>query len=542
MANRLNVLVGAALEQNVEKTLNAELKALEGKLNALSIKATFDGDFKQVIAGIQKAIDGIDFGKINTTSIDVAKNLSQVESAVNGISSAAKKTTKGIVDLKGEAKEFVETIKDADKDIVTKIKFDDGGQVSSGTVSYTDKSQISLLNQQTAATKKLESAVKSLANASSKLKDGNERKAYDIDSIKKYGNEMVELKKIINSQTASLEDVRKAALRLNALQIEIDTKVDLEDKFNKQWQSIQSKLDLKSIKLNSQYGDLFNENELRSYYDILTDINKELKQQQPNWSKIESLISQANNKASKFEVELSATAKQVKEIERETQLLDSSLGRFVQFYWFGEIFRAGKTAVTEMVQAVSTLDSSMVELKKVTDETEDTYDRFLDKSADKAKELGITMSDYVDSVTNFARMGYDFEESQVVAEVANVMQMVSENMTADEASEYLISTMAGFGIEAQNALGIVDALNNVSNNFSITTDGLGESLKRSSAAMSAANNTLEETLALTAAANEVIQNPETVGNALKTISMNFVALRSNAYRKTYLKRGMLNVA
>lgn len=542
MANRLSVLVGAALEQNVEKTLNAELKALEGKLNALSIKATFDGDFKQVIAGIQKAIDGIDFSKINATSADAAKNLSQVESTVNGISSAAKKTTKGIVDLNGEAKEFVETIKDADKDIVIKTKFDDSGQVSGGTVSYTDKSQVTLLNQRTAATKKLESAVKSLANASSKLKDVNERKAYDIDSIKKYGNEMVELKKIINSQTASLEDVRKAALRLNALQIEIDTKVDLEDKFNKQWQSIQSKLDLKSIKLNSQYGDLFNENELRSYYNILDDVNKELQQQQPNWSKIESLIAQANNKASKFEANLSATAKQVKEIERETQLLDSSLGRFVQFYWFGEIFRAEKTAVTEMVQAVSTLDSSMVELKKVSEETEDTYDRFLDKSADKAKELGITMSDYVDSVTNFARMGYDFEESQVVAEVANVMQMVSENMTADEASEYLISTMAGFGIEAQNALGIVDALNNVSNNLSITTDGLGESLKRSSAAMSAANNTLEETLALTAAANEVIQNPETVGNALKTISMNFVALRSNAYRKTYLKRGMLNAA
>lgn len=38
--------------------------------------------------------------------------------------------------------------------------------------------------------------------------------------------------------------------------------------------------------------------------------------------------------------------------------------------------------------------------------------------------------------------------------------------------------------------------------------------------MKAANNTLEETTALTIAANNVIQDPKTVGNALKTVSMN----------------------
>lgn len=71
---------------------------------------------------------------------------------------------------------------------------------------------------------------------------------------------------------------------------------------------------------------------------------------------------------------------------------------------------------------------------------------------------------------------------------------------------------------------------------------VGEALKRSSSAMVSANNDLNETVSLITAANIITQNPESVGNAIKTISMNFVALRSNAYRKTYLKRGMLNVA
>lgn len=48
---------------------------------------------------------------------------------------------------------------------------------------------------------------------------------------------------------------------------------------------------------------------------------------------------------------------------------------------------------------------------------------------------------------------------------------------------------------------------------------MGESLKRSSAAMKAANNDLNEVLALTVAANNVLQDPSVVGGALKTVSM-----------------------
>ena len=43
--------------------------------------------------------------------------------------------------------------------------------------------------------------------------------------------------------------------------------------------------------------------------------------------------------------------------------------------------------------------------------------------------------------------------------------------------------------------------------------------KRQASAMHAAGNTLDETIALTAAANTVVQDPEKVGTALKTVSM-----------------------
>lgn len=273
------------------------------------------------------------------------------------------------------------------------------------------------------------------------------------------------------------------------------------------------------INLRTQYGDTFNEAEFRKRRDLEKEIAEIIKTQGYNLDACRKVKAKLTSQSKDFKTELASSSKEIRHIRQEAELLNTSLGRFIQFYGFGELFRGIKTAATSMFEQIKLVDSAMVELKKVTEETDYAYEKFLDGAADKAKTLGVTMSDYVDSVTEFARMGETFGDSQVLAESANIMQMVSENLTAEQASQYLISTMKGFNLEAEKSMAIVDALNNVSNNFSITTDGLGEALKRSSASMASANNTLEETIALITTANEVTQNPEAVGNALKTVSM-----------------------
>ena len=62
-------------------------------------------------------------------------------------------------------------------------------------------------------------------------------------------------------------------------------------------------------------------------------------------------------------------------------------------------------------------------------------------------------------------------------------------------------------------------MNTIGNNYAISTSDLASSLTRSSAALVAAGNTMEEAVALTAAANTIIQDADSVGNALKTVSM-----------------------
>ena len=80
-----------------------------------------------------------------------------------------------------------------------------------------------------------------------------------------------------------------------------------------------------------------------------------------------------------------------------------------------------------------------------------------------------------------------------------------------EASESIIATMQAFGISASDAMSIVDKFNEVGNHYAISSEGVGEALLRSAAAMKSANNTLDETIALATAANTIVQDPEKVG-------------------------------
>ena len=68
---------------------------------------------------------------------------------------------------------------------------------------------------------------------------------------------------------------------------------------------------------------------------------------------------------------------------------------------------------------------------------------------------------------------------------------------------------------------VIDIVNesNSLNNFAITSAGIGEALQRSASALHAGGNTIDESIALVTAANSVVQNPEQVGTALKTLTL-----------------------
>lgn len=199
--------------------------------------------------------------------------------------------------------------------------------------------------------------------------------------------------------------------------------------------------------------------------------------------------------------------------------------------WFGitQVIMYAYRGIRKMVTAVVDLDTAMTELRKVTDETEAVYDKFLTNATERAKTLGATLSDAVTASADFARLGYNIEEAEKLTDAAIVYKNVGDGIEdISDASESIISTMQAFGIAAEDAMTIVDKFNEVGNNYAISSQGVGEALIRSAAAMHSANNSLDETIAIATAANTVTQDPEKVGTALKTLSMYLRAAKTEA--------------
>ena len=172
------------------------------------------------------------------------------------------------------------------------------------------------------------------------------------------------------------------------------------------------------------------------------------------------------------------------------------------------------------IQYVREIDLALTELKKVTDETEETYDQFLRTAAKTGARLGTTISAVTEATATFAKLGYSMEQATEMAEAAIVYKNVGDNIeSTGDAADSIISTMKGFRLEASESMAIVDRFNEVGNRFAITSQGIGEALRLSASALSEGGNSLDESIGLITAANEVVNDPSSVGTALKTLTL-----------------------
>lgn len=183
----------------------------------------------------------------------------------------------------------------------------------------------------------------------------------------------------------------------------------------------------------------------------------------------------------------------------------------------------------QMLQAVRDVDSAMTELKKVTDLSAASYEKFKQQAASSAIKTGASLSDTINATADFSRLGYNINESAQLAEAALIYKNVGDGISdISESTESLISTLKAFDIEASKSKLIVDEFNETGNRFAISSKGVGDALIRSAAALASAGNSLEESIGLVTAMNAVVQNPDSVGTALKTVSMYLRASKTDA--------------
>ena len=281
----------------------------------------------------------------------------------------------------------------------------------------------------------------------------------------------------------------------------------------------------KSLGLVDLNGDKYSQmaEKIKEFAATFPDATLNIGKLNEETGKLPFTITSAGGEMTSFEAKVNSLNGQMILQKKGVQQLGSSWDQFKN-----SLSKTGKQLMTALVgyniffkaiseirkgiNYVKEIDLAMTELKKVTDETEASYDRFLKTASKTAGAIGSTVSDFTEATANFARLGYTMEESADMAETAIVYKNVADGLdTVEESTESIISTMKAFGIESDDTMGIIDRFNEVGNNFAITSAGIGEALQRSASALYEAGNTIDESIGLVTAANSVIQNPEQVG-------------------------------
>ena len=95
--------------------------------------------------------------------------------------------------------------------------------------------------------------------------------------------------------------------------------------------------------------------------------------------------------------------------------------------------------------------------------------------------------------------------------------VADDAISAGESANFIISQMKAFGLEAEDATHIIDALNEVSNTQAVSSADLANNLGKASAAMALGNNTYEQALSLMTAITEINRSGAKSARALVSV-------------------------
>lgn len=136
----------------------------------------------------------------------------------------------------------------------------------------------------------------------------------------------------------------------------------------------------------------------------------------------------------------------------------------------------------------------------------------------------------VASASEFRKNSFNDQDSATLAKIAALYQNVADGaVSASDSASFIISQMKAFGIEAENSIDIINAVNAVSNNFAVSSTDISSALTKTSSAMSVLGNDFQSTIGLVTAGAEIMTGQAgKVARGLRTIGNNFASAAKEA--------------
>lgn len=353
-------------------------------------------------------------------------------------------------------------------------------------------------------------AVNELKTSAQELK---EKLALDgsSDNVNKTRESMAALKQQIVEAVAQSDKMADNFKRINAS----DTNNRKVAQYIAQMEEYIRKNSKAMSVINPSTGKTYGE-DIRAYITLLQTMgnvgDEELKKIANGFANIRAQIKAANRDGNTFWDELKAKA-----------------SKFIKWTAMTLVITKARMYFRKLFTTVYELDTALVDLRKTFKSNNEELEAFYFESNKIAKQMCVTTKEIISQASAWSRLGFSTkEQASKMAEYSAMFKGISPGMDMDTATDGLVSVMKAFKIGLDDVDEVVDGImskiNIVGNTAATSNSETVEMLTRSSAAMAAANNTLEQTIALGTAGVEILRDAGKIGTSLKSISMNIRAL------------------
>lgn len=170
---------------------------------------------------------------------------------------------------------------------------------------------------------------------------------------------------------------------------------------------------------------------------------------------------------------------------------------------------------------VKELDYALVDLKKTTAMNESQLESYYYDANDVAKQMGVTTKEIIDQSSAWSRLGYNTAEaSKTMAQLSSQFASISPGMDTTTSQEGLVSIMKAWNIGYQDVKSeIMDNINALGNSMAEDNQDIVEGMERSAAALASVGTSYQDAFAMFSGIQEVLQNAEVSGRALRSIAM-----------------------
>lgn len=261
----------------------------------------------------------------------------------------------------------------------------------------------------------------------------------------------------------------------------------------------------------------------------VAELNNQIKSLQGKVSKLQLKVdSQKVSKADKQLKSFNDTAKEgQKQADKWNYSWSKAFQSFTTYMSVTAVFYQVIHTIKDMISEVTDLDGALVELKKVTDLEGESLQRFTKEAYAAGANVAKTGTEMVEAATSFAKAGYNEDQILQLGEVAAMYTNIAdEAISSADAADFIIAQLKAFNLESddlnktlENSYHIIDAVNEVSNNFAVSSSDIATNLGKASSVMANAGNSMEQMIGLMTAGTEVTRNASKVANGLKTITL-----------------------